>query len=298
MPARAEPGDEGDAAAQALYASATKLMDEGKYAEAREKLVEVTRLVPEGIGAQITLAQCDEDAGRYATAWSEYLAAEQAAQRKGQVARVERIDAKVDELTPKLSHLTIELPVGVRKLPGLEIARDGVGVEEAQWGDAIPVDAGDHRIDIRAPGKATVTMHVHVAEGAVARVVGPETLFDASSSPGNSGSGPRPRPWQLPLGVATGGTGIVAAAVGLGLGGAALSKVTAADRECSPDLQCSQQGIDLRSSATTLANASTGLIIAGALLTTGGIVLIATAPSAPRQELRAGLGSVELVGRF
>jgi hypothetical protein len=209
------------------------------------------------------------------------------------------VDAKIDELATKLSHIAIMLPAGLRKLPGLEVERDGVPVEEAEWSAAIPVDSGDHQIDIRATGKAAFTSHVHVAEGAVARVVGPDALLDGPrKSAADSDSGPRPRPWQLPLGLATGGTGIVAAAVGLGLGGVALGKVTSADRECSSDLQCSQRGLDLRSSARSLANASTGLIVAGALLTTAGIVLVATAPSAPHQELRAGLGSLELVGRF
>ena len=59
-PTRPEAKADREVAAQALYDSATVLMDAHDYANACAKLEEVTHLVPDGLGARLTLADCYE----------------------------------------------------------------------------------------------------------------------------------------------------------------------------------------------------------------------------------------------
>src|SRR5262245_58809354 len=61
------------AAAQALFQAARASMDKKDYVTACPKLEEVTRILPDGVGGQFTLAQCYEESGRLASAWRAYL---------------------------------------------------------------------------------------------------------------------------------------------------------------------------------------------------------------------------------
>ncbi|NUO48654.1 MAG: tetratricopeptide repeat protein [Polyangiaceae bacterium] len=79
-PARADNAG----AAQQLYDRAVELMGQKNYAEACPKLEEVTRLVPDGFGAKLTLAECYEAQGRLASAWEQYMFVESAASRANQ----------------------------------------------------------------------------------------------------------------------------------------------------------------------------------------------------------------------
>lgn len=53
----------------------------------------MTRLVPEGLGAKLTLAECYESQGKLASAWTQYTVVESMAARTGQ-AIVRRPQAK------------------------------------------------------------------------------------------------------------------------------------------------------------------------------------------------------------
>jgi hypothetical protein len=83
-----------DAAAERLYEVATAAMDKGDYATACPKLEEVVRLVPDGIGAKLTLAECYEGAGRLASAWAVYGTARAVAAKAGQPDREKKAAAK------------------------------------------------------------------------------------------------------------------------------------------------------------------------------------------------------------
>jgi thioredoxin-like negative regulator of GroEL len=72
------------AAAQALYDKAVEQMAAKSFAEACPKLEEVTRLMPEGLGAKLTLAECYEGQGKLASAWLQYALVEAAAGRADQ----------------------------------------------------------------------------------------------------------------------------------------------------------------------------------------------------------------------
>ena len=153
-PAGAQPVDaQALGEAQALFDSAEKLMAADRFDEACPKLEEVVRLVPSGVGAKMALARCYEEGGRLASAWGAYLVAENAAITAGQADRAKTAADRAAELKPRLSTLAIAAPPGLRGVAGLEVKRDGKTVRQAEWGVAVPVDAGAHAITATAPGK-------------------------------------------------------------------------------------------------------------------------------------------------
>jgi tetratricopeptide (TPR) repeat protein len=160
--AQASSDPEKIATAQTLYNDAVTLMDAKDYAAACPKLEEAVRLVPEGIGARLTLAECKEMSGQLASAWSQYEVAKSMAERAGQKERAARAAAKVISLTGQLSRLTIVVPPEVVKVPQLSITRRGIGVGEAQWGMPLPVDTGVHEIVVMAPGYKTWSKQVAI----------------------------------------------------------------------------------------------------------------------------------------
>src|SRR5262245_23511913 len=70
------------AAAEALFNHAKQLVKEGKLSEACPKFEESLRLDP-GIGTLLYLADCQEKAGKTASAWARFLEAAAAAKAAG-----------------------------------------------------------------------------------------------------------------------------------------------------------------------------------------------------------------------
>jgi hypothetical protein len=313
--ARADGMAEREAAAQALYDSATALMDARDYASACPKLEEVTNLVPEGLGARLTLAECYEGAGKLASAWTQYAIVAPRAARAGQQVRREKAEAKMAELGARVAKLTIVVDPSLTRLEGLEIARDGVTVGRAQWGEAVPIDGGEHLITARAPGKQPWSRPVTIEDGGAVSVA-LDRLVDAPApkpaKPREAAPAPpllpdKPaRPWQAPLGFAVGGLGLASAGVGFVFGGLAVGKQSDASNECDRNLVCTARGLSLRRDGRTLGNASTGLLVVGGVLAATGVVLIATAPSSkPRAHadrasasLSIGLGTLSIAGEL
>jgi hypothetical protein len=291
-------------AAQALYAQATAEMDAGNYATACLKLEEVTKIVPEGLGAKMTLGQCYEARGLLASAWSQYALVESLAAKAGQEERSRTAGEKAAALRPKLATLAIEVPPEVRSIPGLAIARDGLILGEAQWGLPLPIDAGAHEITATAPGRKAWSKRAEVSADGERVVVQVEALAvapNAAATPSAAPTlgptpiidGPRERPWQRPVAIGAIGLGVAGVGVGAVLGGLALSKNGASNRDnhCDAQDRCDPTGLELRKEAVGLANASTGVIVAGAVVLAGGVVLFATAPASGVKQERAGTGN-------
>lgn len=140
------------ARAKAIYQEATQAMDAKDFTVACPKLERVVRLVPQGVGARLDLARCYRDAGKLASAYTNYRLAESLA---AAAARPEREQARREgeALKSKLAKLTIAVTQGVRAAAGLEIQCNGVLVGAAEWGAAVPVDKGHHVIVATATWK-------------------------------------------------------------------------------------------------------------------------------------------------
>ena len=265
--ARAQVDPAVDAASQLLYDQATVAMDKGDYATACPKLAEVVRLKPDAVGAKLTLAECHEGAGRRATAWAAYAAAESAAANAGQMARAKKAGAKAEALKDKLATITVVVPAALREAEGLDVQRDDMPIGAALWDVPIPVDRGRHTITVYATGHKRWSRDLDTPDGDHATVtiaVGeakPTSHAATSPTPGSSpGIPPRATPapppplppsrsWVLP------GAAIGATAVGFGVMGVAagmlMSTRTTLDTEC-PGKVCTQAGLDALSTGQTL----------------------------------------------
>jgi hypothetical protein len=99
------------------------------------------------------------------------------------------------------------------------------------------------------------------------------------------------------VGLVLGAVGVVGLGVGAGFAVGAKSAYNASLPECQPNApdQCSQAGVNQRSSAVNAGNVATVAVVVGAAALAGGVVLWLTAPTASRPA-QAAVGLVPAVG--
>jgi serine/threonine-protein kinase len=285
---------EDKAAADALFDQGRKLFNAGDYAKACEKFAESVRLAP-GVGGMLWLADCHQQLGRTATAWSEFRdAAAFAAQHKDS-AREKVARRHMAELEPKLSKLVIVVPKD-HLVADLEVKRDDVPIGAGAWGTELPVDPGPHTVYARAPGyetwqkqvvllagTASVTATITVPLLVRSKVVEPTATATAAAQ---SDTGTRDAPASgksggsnvlRPIGLAAAGVGLVGVGLGAYFGLKASSKQDDSAPHCSGNF-CDPEGRSLRGDAIDAGNASTVLFVAGGVLVAGGLTLFFLAP--------------------
>ena len=279
------------AAAQTLFSDARKLMAAGNYADACPKLEESEKLDP-GMGTLYNLGDCYEHVGKTASAWAAFDEVANEARAAGQPTREQDARGRANALSPGLAHLTIDA-AAIRSLPGLKITRDGADIGAPEWGSAIPVDPGEHTITATATGKKEWSAKINVS-AREASIVKLPILEDApvAAPPPAAPIGPAPGTepasdgkTQRTIGVALAGVGILSLGTGLVLGLMSKGEESAANTDgCSEatNFCTNQHAVDERSTALVEGNVSSVLSIAGLVFATGGIVLWATAPRAPK----------------
>jgi len=292
-------------AAQALHNEAEIALDRGDYASACPKLEEVVRLVPEGIGAKLTLAECYEGAGKLASAWTAYVVAERTAATAKQGAREKLARSRAEALRPRLATLTI-LVRGAATLSGLEIQRDGVVVGAPQWGSPVPVDKGVHVITATAPGKVRWEKTVEIESDGVTETVTISALEDKAKRPEPVRPAPTQRTQNPPFwrgyriaGAALGGAGLAAVVGGAIFGLRAMSQKdeSNAGGHCTPQNYCDKVGLELRDAGLTSATISTALFVAGGAALAGGVVVFATTPQADESGVQIAIAPTSLALR-
>jgi hypothetical protein len=334
-PLRAEEAGSRDAkAAEALFREGRGLLARGAIDAACEKLAQSQRLEESG-GTLMNLADCHQKQGKTATAWAEFLAAEQLSKADGRAARAAEAKRRATALESVLSRLTILAPGAV---PGLEVRRDDQPVPSDQLGVAVPVDPGAHRITASAPGYEPTTIAVTLGDQADETVTVPELQAhpsdEAPAPPSAPATGAEPapaptappvaeKPATLPLPPEDGSTGAtlgwVAGGTGLALAGAgtvfyflALSANSRAEKGCAYQSRygCNEAAIQAGEKRDTFATLAT---VGGALGLAGmgvGAWLLLTSPSneeaaphstarrAPRWAVATRGTSLELHGVF
>ncbi|MCC6217293.1 MAG: PEGA domain-containing protein [Polyangiaceae bacterium] len=276
-PARAQ---EDQAAARSLFDEGRQLMAAGKHAEACPKFEAAQKLF-NSTGILLNLADCYEKTGRLASAWTRFGEAASVAARAGRNEDAEEARARQAALAPKLSRLKLEVKAPKR---GMKITRDGVPLAEAAWSSAIPVDPGEHDLQVEAPGYEAWRGKVDVA------TPGDTTTFEIpelKAAPegaeggergGTEGAGGAVEPdsaggSQGTIGLVLGGVGVVGMGVGGFLGLGAKSTYDEAEAAAGDDRQTKSQD------AVSQANVATIVFGVGAALAATGIVLWVTAPS-------------------
>ncbi len=286
-------------AAETLFDEGKKLMAEGRYPEACGKFEESQRLDPGG-GTLLHLALCREAEGKTASAWTAFHAAISQARRDKREDRERVAREHIEALEAKLAKLTITVK-GDR--PGLEVKRDGVLVDKAQWGAAVPIDPGKHTVEASIRGRRVMQEDVAIEPGrrdAVVTVqpyVAAPTVTPPATPPADSSSRSFMSGWRW-AGLGMAGLGLAGIAVGSAFGVNAISKKNQSAPHCPNDF-CDATGHTLRREGLTSGDVSTATFIAGGVLLAGGVVLVVAGPrNKATAQVAVGLGSLTLGGGF
>lgn len=304
-----------EVAAQALFEEAKKLAAQGNYAKACPMFAESNRL-DRGAGTLIHLGNCYEKNKQSASAWATYKEAASAAQALNRKDWESLAKQRAAALEPKLAYLTVKVDPANEKA---EITRDGTPVAKATWGVALPIDAGAHTIDAKAPGFKPFTTSITIAkDGEKTEVSVPKLEEEPAAAPPAPPPTVAPPPTTEPapvdadkgtgkssqrtIGFIVAGVGVAGLAVGAVTGLMAISKASDAKDACPEDGRCrSASAVDAADSARTLGLVSTIGFIAGGVGLAGGAALVFTAPSSPKKtavRLMPSIGGLTLAGSF
>jgi len=286
------------ATAGALFDKGVADMQAGQFATACPALEESQRLEPRA-GTLFTLAECQAHSGKVASAVAHYqeyvglvsrLPADQQSRHRD---RVKSANAQIAKLKPTVPTLTLLLPANAPA--GTSVTRNGVLLQGAALGLALPSDPGEYVVVTRTPGGAERLVTIAVAPGEAKRValeVSTETPAAAAAAIAPaagatpSGNGPNDAPAtpteshhsKTPAYI-VGAVGVAGIVVGSVTGILVFGKKSTVRDECS-DHVCSEDGLSAANSAQSLAmvsNVGFGVGIAGLATAT---ILLLTAPSA------------------
>lgn len=156
-----EPTDEELAAARALFSEAKDLEAAGEWAKALTKLEKVAKVVttPQ---VRFHVALCHENLGRLVEAINGFELAAQEAEKTGATDVLENAPKRAEALRARVAYLVLEVSGKVRVS---KIYLDDRRVSIALAGTKIPVDPGEHRVEVRREGEVTYDMDVELAEG-------------------------------------------------------------------------------------------------------------------------------------
>ena len=299
------------AAAEALFDQGVRLMRQNSFSDACPKLEESERIDP-AVGTLLYLGECYERVGKTASAWATFREASSLANHSGQADRARVASGRAQDLEGKLSRLSIELALDVARITGVVVKRSGQRLEPSLYGTPLPVDPGEYRVEVSAPGYETWSTSIKVEAGGASASVRVPALVKGAEPPAPAGATapasagadtkPPPQPSLKPtkrglttgqtLGLVVGGVGVIGMGLGTYFGVRAISNNSDAEDECNGDNRCSQLGMDLTDKARKDATAANIAFAAGgALVAIGGVVFLSTGT---RDEDRVAL--VPLLG--
>lgn len=311
--AYAQSPSTGTVTAEALFEDARQLMAQGKYADACPKFAASERLDPSP-ATLLNLASCYERQGRSATAWATYKEAASAANAVGRKDYLATAERHASALEPNLAKLTLSVE---HPADGLRLGRDGVPVENAEWGVPIPIDPGDHLITASAPGYKAWTSTVSVPQSGVhttlvvpALEALPVAAPEASPAPPPTSAAAFPAApvggverstgssTQTAMAWVVGGVGVAGLVVGTAFAISAKNKYNDSLSECEP-LQpnlCSSQGVSERNDARSQGDTATLAFGLGAAAVIAGGILWFTAPHSESTKRNATFVVVPSLG--
>lgn len=309
-PIAADPQD--IAEANALFRQGKSAMAEGRVAEACDWFEKSLALARRS-GVLINLADCQEKAGRYATAERLFRQTLEMVIAEGQTSREKYARAHITGLQPKLAWLEFELPPDATA-SGLVVTCDDLPVT----GGPLAVDPGAHVATVvdRTGARTDVPIRdVKPGERRVVRIAPPmrpvatstpreaptiSAAPTASLAPAAPVTAPaaatqEPPRWLRPVGIAALGVGTAALSVGLVLSARAHVD-NQASRVLCPDDQCpTMDGFARNHAARTAALGATIAVPAGlvGIATAVTLLLVARpkAPSGPKAPAASKIGA-------
>jgi serine/threonine-protein kinase len=269
-----------------MFDEGAKLLDENKPSEACPKLEASRKLDPQ-IGTTGALAECYEQMGKVASAWSLYREVSERAAKAGERERAEEAAERARGLAPRIPRVTIVVPAA-SLLPGLAVTLDGVVLDHGLFGVAMPLDPGPHRIAATAPEHVAWQVELTVAEGEspeeeVPLLVRAERSAVASEASGQRGDAAPARGRRKLYGGLLSGAGVLGLAGGAFFGIQALSHkddAIAAGCTVGGDCRSTESGAASWQDGESAANLSTAFFVAGTVVLGVGAYLFFSAPSA------------------
>jgi hypothetical protein len=290
-----EPQDDASraAAAQSLFEEAVTLMRAGKFGEACPKLASSEKLDP-GAGTLLNLGTCYEKNGQSASAWATFIEAEAVATRAGHADWAQRARDHSEKLAPHLPRLTIVVPKDVAA-SGFTVTRDGVALDEGTWGTPMPLDPGPHELNASAAHKKPWSQHVDLKADEPTVTVTVPALEDIPLPPPPAVEQPPALPHEGPpapppppgfwtterlVGAGISGVGVAGLAVGVAFVAVAVSQYNDASSHCTGGACTVNSYVNEGASAHHLADAATGVLIGGGVVTlAGGAIVLFGGPS-------------------
>jgi hypothetical protein len=267
--------------AETLFREGRKALESGDYATACSKFAESQRLEP-APGTLLNLAGCEERAGKLMASAEHYrLAAAGFPQKDSRRGVAIEKAAALDKRFGRLVLHRKGLPEGAR-------VRDGDAVVST-FETPIVVDPGTHSLVVEVEGRLPKTFDTAVGEGATVEIdLSPGAPKGEAREPGPGpvaplGPTPKPKGAGSPLrtvGFITGGVGAASLVAGSVIGVVALGRSATYRSHCDAQNLCDPDGFDAASDLRWMSPVSTVLVIGGAVLLAGGLVLWLTAPKA------------------
>ncbi len=284
-----------DGAAQALFLAGREAAGRGDHATACAKFQESNRLDP-AVGTVFNIGDCSEKLGKTATAWRAFREVQQRLPSSDE--RVAIAKKRADALEPRLARLTITLAPGVTQAT---VRRDGVEFGAASLRTALPIDPGEHVVEVTATGRrqARFPFTIREAEQRTLEVSpGPADEVPASSAlpPAASTRPPPSEPRsddalaRRRAGFVTLGVSGAVFATGAVLGWLTLQKKSTADDNCL-EKRCNQKGYDAVEAGRTLGGLSAAGLGLGAVGLAVGGYLLASSPARGDARLAPWVGS-------
>lgn len=276
--------------ADALFREAKARMAKGEVARACTLFAESQRLDP-APGTLLNLADCEEKNGRFATARQLFVRASESLPSSDE--RVAYALRRAKELEPRVASIVLRVPQGAPA--GVRVVMDGTTWSAASFGIPLPIDPGDHVLDVRADGHVPRPMQISLASGeakTVDVVWGSPVTSPPRPAPVNGdavvGQGTSPEEpsssGRRTAGYVIGGAGLVALAVGAVTGVMVIGYANTYADHCKPD--CDEEGRRAAERGKPFNVLSPVLLGLGAVGTGVGLyLLLSDEPSGPRTSM-------------
>lgn len=310
--ARADSTAAETAAARTLGQDGIMLADQGKCAQAIEKLDRAEKLRHAPTTA-VRLGECEINTGKV-------IAGTERLQRlireglpnnppKSFVSAMERAQKVLDAGLPKIASLRVTLKAPKDAKPSVTV--DDEPMKDALVGTDSPVDPGPHVVTAKATGFLTATEKIELKDGETRGIT-----LTLQADP-NYKPEPPPKPITSPTTPPTGNPPVNAdtssqgtsylpwiafgvGAVGLGVGAVTgiivAGKKSDLDAGCQADGRCPPSQQSTLDSANTMATVSTIGFIVGGLGVATGIVLLVTKPGSSTGSAKPGARPIVGVG--
>ncbi len=284
-------------AAEALFQQGRLLLEQGKVADACEKL-EASQALDSGVGTLLFLGECRERQGKVVRAYRAFEAATALAHAEEDERREALAALRMTALRPRLPTLTVRVPEATRNLEGLDVRLDGVALPGAAFNAQHYVDPGQLLIVVTAPGQRRWETRLSIPDGPSHNVVDIPPLErsvvtpaetrvrKASSSPTEATSRKPPGSSLRTWGLVSAGVGLVGIGAGTFWGLRSLRQLEDSRKteNCPLEDRCYASGLTLRADARDSAHLADLAWVAGGVFTLTGIVLYAVAPALATDE--------------